>query len=65
MEIDLKEINNIGAGIMRPEGVVVQKDGTVLAADARGQIARRDSEDYFPSNNSFNLSANVEIENGF
>ena len=40
MEIDLNEINTIGAGIMRPEGVVVQKDGTVLAADARGQIAR-------------------------
>ncbi len=40
MEIDLNEINTIGAGNMRPEGVVVQKDGTVLAADARGQIAR-------------------------
>ncbi len=40
MEIDLNEINIIGAGIMRPEGVVVQNDGTVLAADARGQIAR-------------------------
>jgi len=36
MEIDLNKITTIGAGIMRPEGVMVQKDGTVLAADARG-----------------------------
>ncbi len=40
MKIDLNEFNTIGEGIMRPEGVMVQKDGTVLAADARGQIAR-------------------------
>mgnify|MGYP001556140931 CR=1 FL=1 len=40
MERDHNEINTIGAGIMRPEGVMVQKDGTVLAADARGQIAK-------------------------
>jgi len=39
-KIELKEINTIGSGIIRPEGVMVQKDGTVLAADARGQIAR-------------------------
>ena len=39
MKIGLNEINIIGSGLMRPEGVMVQKDGTVLAADARGQIA--------------------------
>jgi gluconolactonase len=37
---DPKEFNTIGAGIIRPEGVVVQRDGTVLTADARGQIAK-------------------------
>ncbi|MBW2203873.1 MAG: SMP-30/gluconolactonase/LRE family protein, partial [Deltaproteobacteria bacterium] len=40
MKIGLNEINIIGSGLMRPEGVMVQNDGTVLAADARGQIAR-------------------------
>ena len=40
MKIDINEINTIGAGLMRPEGVMVQKDGTVLTADARGQTAR-------------------------
>jgi len=44
MEIDPKEFSTIGAGIIRPEGVVVQKDGTVLTADARGQIARISSD---------------------
>jgi len=40
MKIDPNEIHVIGSGIIRPEGVMVQNDGTVLTADARGQIAR-------------------------
>jgi gluconolactonase len=40
MKIDLGKVNTIGTGIIRPEGVMVLKDGTVTAADARGQIAR-------------------------
>ena len=39
MKVDHNEIRIIGTGIVRPEGVMVQKDGTVLAADARGRIA--------------------------
>ena len=39
MKLDHNEIRIIGAGIMRPEGVVVRNDGTVLAADAGGRIA--------------------------
>ncbi|MBW1783462.1 MAG: SMP-30/gluconolactonase/LRE family protein [Deltaproteobacteria bacterium] len=40
MKIDPDTIRIIGSGIIRPEGVMVQQDGTVLAADARGHIAR-------------------------
>jgi len=40
MKIEPDKVNTIGAGIIRPEGVMVHKDGTVLAVDARGQIAR-------------------------
>ncbi len=40
MKIELDKVNTIGVGIIRPEGVMVHKDGTVLAVDARGQIAR-------------------------
>jgi len=40
MKIDLDKVKTIGAGIIRPEGVMVHKEGTVLAADARGQIAK-------------------------
>ncbi|MCF8129162.1 MAG: SMP-30/gluconolactonase/LRE family protein, partial [Deltaproteobacteria bacterium] len=38
--IDPKAFKTIGAGIIRPEGVVVQRDGTVLTADVRGRIAK-------------------------
>jgi len=40
MKIAFNDIHMIGSGIIRPEGVMVQDDGTVLAADARCQIAR-------------------------
>lgn len=40
MKIDPDEIHIIGSGMIRPEGVMVQHDGTVLAAGARGRIAR-------------------------
>ena len=40
MKINPDEIHIIGSGMIRPEGVMAQNDGTVLAADARGQIAR-------------------------
>jgi len=40
MKIDPDEIHIIGSGMIWPEGVMVQNDGTVLAAGARGQIAK-------------------------
>lgn len=40
MKIGLDKVNTLGSGIIRPEGVMVTKEGTVLTADGRGQIAR-------------------------
>lgn len=52
MKIAPDDINVIGSGVIRPEGVMVQNDGTVLAADARGQIAtiRPDGDTSFYGN---------------
>ncbi|MFH1138397.1 MAG: SMP-30/gluconolactonase/LRE family protein [Pseudomonadota bacterium] len=33
-------IGNIGRGLVRPEGVMCDRDGTIFAADARGMVAR-------------------------
>ena len=38
----ISEVRTIGSGVIRPEGVMVLKDGTILTADARGQCARID-----------------------
>jgi sugar lactone lactonase YvrE len=38
--IPLSHIQQIGKGLARPEGVMATNDGTVYAADGRGQIAR-------------------------
>ena len=40
--MELSKIKQIGTGIIRPEGVMALDDGTVYAADARGQIAKID-----------------------
>jgi gluconolactonase len=40
--MNISDVRTIGAGIIRPEGVMVLKDGTILSADARGQCARID-----------------------
>jgi gluconolactonase len=40
--MNISAVRTIGNGVMRPEGVMVLKDGTVLTADARGQCARID-----------------------
>jgi gluconolactonase len=40
--MELSEVRTIGSGVIRPEGVMVLKDGTILTADARGQCARID-----------------------
>lgn len=40
MKIDIKEINTIGSGLLRPEGVMALDDGSLIAADARGRCAR-------------------------
>jgi sugar lactone lactonase YvrE len=39
MKIDLSEVQTIGQGMMRPEGVMALDDGSLYAADGRGQIA--------------------------
>jgi hypothetical protein len=39
-EMNLSDVGTIGNGIMRPEGVMVLKDGALLTADVRGQCAR-------------------------
>ena len=38
--MELSEVKTIGSGLARPEGVAACKDGSILAADARGMIAR-------------------------
>lgn len=40
--MNLSDVRTIGKGVIRPEGVMVLRDGTILAADARGQCARID-----------------------
>ena len=40
MKINLSDVWTVGHGLIRPEGVMALDDGTVLAADARGQCAR-------------------------
>jgi hypothetical protein len=38
--MSISELRTIGNSILRPEGVMVLKDGTILTPDARGQCAR-------------------------
>jgi hypothetical protein len=33
MKIDLNQVKTIGSGLLRPEGVMVLDDGTVMTAD--------------------------------
>jgi gluconolactonase len=40
MKISLKDVQTIGSGIVRPEGVMVLPDGTLYTADGRGSCAR-------------------------
>jgi gluconolactonase len=40
--MSISDVRTIGNGVMRPEGIMVLKDGTILTADARGQCARID-----------------------
>ena len=40
MKIELSGVRTIGEGIFRPEGVMALDDGSIYAADGRGQIAR-------------------------
>jgi sugar lactone lactonase YvrE len=42
MKIELDNVEVLGNGVIRPEGVMVRRDGMVFAADARGQIAKID-----------------------
>jgi gluconolactonase len=38
--MDLSKVKTIGTGLVRPEGVMTADDGTIYAADGRGQCAR-------------------------
>ncbi len=40
MKILLEEVQTIGSGIVRPEGVMALSDGTLYTADGRGRCAR-------------------------
>lgn len=40
MQIGLEEVQNIGSGIIRPEGVMVLSDGTLYTADGRGHCSK-------------------------
>jgi sugar lactone lactonase YvrE len=40
MKISLKDVQTIGSGIVRPEGVMALSDGTLYTADGRGHCAR-------------------------
>ena len=46
MKIELSDVQTIGEGLFRPEGVMALDDGSIYAADGRGQIAhvRRDGQ---------------------
>jgi sugar lactone lactonase YvrE len=39
MKIDLSVVQTLGQGLLRPEGVMALHDGSLYAADGRGQIA--------------------------
>ncbi len=39
MKIDISNVQTIGRGILRPEGVMALDDGSLYTADGRGQIA--------------------------
>lgn len=39
MKIDIRQVNTIGQGLLRPEGVMAQDDGSIYTADARGRLA--------------------------
>lgn len=39
MQIDITQVNTIGSGIFRPEGVMALDDGSLYTADVRGQCA--------------------------
>jgi gluconolactonase len=49
VNIELSDVQTIGEGIFRPEGVMALDDGSIYAADGRGQIAhvRRDGRTAF------------------
>ena len=49
MNIELSDVQTIGEGLFRPEGVMALDDGSIYAADGRGQIARvrRDGQTTF------------------
>jgi len=42
MPVSLREIQTIGGGLTRPEGVMAEDDGSVLTADGYGRCARID-----------------------
>jgi len=43
-EIDKSAIRNVGDDLKRPECILAEPDGTLWAADARGGVARIDSD---------------------
>lgn len=40
MKINISDVKTIGAGLLRPEGVMALDDGTLYASDARGECAK-------------------------
>jgi sugar lactone lactonase YvrE len=52
MKIDLSRVKTLGAGLVRPEGVMAADDGTIYAADGRGFCSRvrRDGKTTFFGN---------------
>ncbi|MFA7178229.1 MAG: hypothetical protein WC114_13345, partial [Smithellaceae bacterium] len=44
MKIDLRQIQSLGSGLTRPEGVMALDDGGVRTADAHGRCARIDPD---------------------
>ncbi len=42
MKIDLRDIKTMGSGLLRPEGVMAQDDGSILTADGRGRCSHID-----------------------
>ena len=39
-QVDRSQIRTIGTGLQRPECILAQRDGSLLAADARGGVMR-------------------------